>query len=125
MAIRACKARIPRRTPRRGVARSGTECTGNISELVSARLERGIAESAHRDLALFRFGGLDALRRAIRRCIRLRLVALYLVRPFTLPSAGPIHPLSFGRLKPEIHCSATRRLALPALSPERQTPAGV
>lgn len=34
---------------------------GNISELVSASLERGIGESAHR--ALFRFGWLDAYRR--------------------------------------------------------------
>lgn len=85
---------------------------GNISELVSARLERGIAKSAHWDRALFRFGGLDAYRRIIHRCIRLRRVALYLVRPFTLLPVASIHLLSFERLKPEIHCSATRLFTL-------------
>lgn len=59
---------------------------GNISELVWARLGRGIAESAHRDRALFRLGELDAHRRAIHRFAfgLTESAALCLIRPSSL-----------------------------------------
>lgn len=78
---------------------------GNISELVSARLVRGIGESAHRDRALFRFGWLDAYRRAIHRCI-LGLDESHSILSARLPLTLPIRSLSLNRFKPGIHCSS-------------------
>lgn len=82
---------------------------GNISELVSARLVRGIGESAHRDRALFRFGWLDAYRRAIHRCI-LGLDESHSILSARLPLTLPIRSLSLNRFKPGIHCSSATRL---------------
>lgn len=82
---------------------------GNISELVSARLVRGIGESAHRDRALFRFGWLDAYRRAIHCCI-LGLDESHSILSARLPLTLPIRSLSLNRFKPGIHCSSATRL---------------
>lgn len=69
---------------------------------------------------MFRFGWLDAYRRAIHRCI-LGSDESHSILSARLPLTLPIRSLSLNRFKPGIHCSSATRLPILSLVPSSLT----